>query len=147
MAIRCIIGICMSMTIFSPLTSYAYLKVLKSGNLDIDYLAKILEFSLVSLQKLSAPANEEMMKAAHKKLFHELSEICHSRDESNNSCVVALVKGLQFVFGQIQVCLLYLSFIVLLVLSVIKIYLIIMLMFFFPFCFLVMNYGCFSGST
>lgn len=106
MAIRCIIGICMSMTIFSPLTSSAYLKVLKSGNLGIDYLAKILDFSLVSLQKLSAPANEEMMKAAHKKLFHELSEICQSRDESNNSCVVALVKGLQFVFGQIQVCLL-----------------------------------------
>jgi len=91
--------------IFSFLTSSAYMKVLKSGNLDVDYLGKILEFSLVSLQKLSAPANEEMMKATHKKLFHELGEICQSRDGSNNSCVVALVKGLQFVFGQIQVCL------------------------------------------
>ncbi|KHN11240.1 T-complex protein 11-like protein 1 [Glycine soja] len=89
--------------IFAAIDLEILLQVLKSGNLDIDYLAKILEFSLVSLQKLSAPANEEMMKAAHKKLFHELSEICHSRDESNNSCVVALVKGLQFVFGQIQI--------------------------------------------
>lgn len=76
------------------------------GNLDVDYLGKILEVSLFSLQKLSAPANEEMMKAAHKKLFHELSEIYQSKNESNNSCVVALVKGLQFVFEQIQVCLL-----------------------------------------
>ncbi|XP_027338808.1 uncharacterized protein LOC113852670 isoform X2 [Abrus precatorius] len=78
-------------------------QVLKSGNLDVDYLGKILEFSLVNLQKLSSPANEEIMKAAHKKLFNELSEICQSRDESNNSCVVALVKGLQFVFEEIQI--------------------------------------------
>ncbi|KAG4385811.1 hypothetical protein GLYMA_12G170100v4 [Glycine max] len=89
--------------IFAAIDLEILSQVLKSGNLGIDYLAKILDFSLVSLQKLSAPANEEMMKAAHKKLFHELSEICQSRDESNNSCVVALVKGLQFVFGQIQI--------------------------------------------
>lgn len=84
-----------------------YLKVLKSGKLDVDYLGKILEFSLVSLQKLSAPANEKIIKAKHKALLCELSEICQSRDESNNACVVALVKGLQFVLEQIQVCLLY----------------------------------------
>lgn len=89
-----------------------YLKVLKSGKLDVDYLGKILEFSVVSLQKLSAPANEEIIKAKHKTLFSELNEICQSRDESNNACVVALVKGLQFVLEQIQVCLpfLYLFF-------------------------------------
>ncbi|KAK8469120.1 hypothetical protein PHAVU_006G216100 [Phaseolus vulgaris] len=89
--------------IFSAIDLEILSQVLKSGNLDVDYLGKILEFSLVSLQKLSAPANEEMMKATHKKLFHELGEICQSRDGSNNSCVVALVKGLQFVFGQIQI--------------------------------------------
>lgn len=81
-----------------------YLKVLISGNLDVDYLGKILEFSLVSLQKLSSPANEEIMKATHRNLFSELSEICQSRDESNTACVIALVKGLQFVLEQIQVC-------------------------------------------
>ncbi|RDX93367.1 T-complex protein 11-like protein 1, partial [Mucuna pruriens] len=89
--------------IFAAIDLEIFSQVLKSGNLDVDYLGKILEFSLVSLQKLSAPANEEMMKATHKKLFHELSEICRSRDGSNNSCVVALVKGLQFVFEQIQI--------------------------------------------
>ncbi|KAK7331605.1 hypothetical protein VNO80_28342 [Phaseolus coccineus] len=89
--------------IFSAIDLEILSQELKSGNLDVDYLGKILEFSLVSLQKLSAPANEEMMKATHKKLFHELGEICQSRDGSNNSCVVALVKGLQFVFRQIQI--------------------------------------------
>lgn len=78
-------------------------QVLKSGQLDVDYLGKILDFSLVSLQKLSSPANEEIIKAKHKALLCELSEICQSRDESNNACVVALVKGLQFVLEQIQI--------------------------------------------
>ncbi|KAL5096311.1 hypothetical protein RYX36_000638 [Vicia faba] len=78
-------------------------QVLKSGKLDVDYLGKILEFSLVSLQKLSAPANEKIIKAQHKALLCELSEICQSRDESNNACVGALVKGLQFVLEQIQI--------------------------------------------
>lgn len=81
-----------------------YLKVLTSGNLDIDYLGQILEFSLSNLRKLSSPANEEIMKATHQKLFSELREICQSRDEANN-CVIALIKGLRFVLEQIQVCL------------------------------------------
>ncbi|XP_019440382.1 PREDICTED: uncharacterized protein LOC109345688 isoform X2 [Lupinus angustifolius] len=78
-------------------------QVLISGNLDVDYLGQILEFSLVSLQKLSSPANEEIMKATHQKLFSELSEICQSKDESNNACVIALVKGLQFILENIQI--------------------------------------------
>lgn len=85
--------------------SSLFLKVLKSGNLDVDYLGKILEFSLVTLQKLSSPANEEIMKATHQNLLLELGEICQSRDESKNSCVTALIKGLQFVLEQTQVCL------------------------------------------
>lgn len=78
--------------------------MLKSGNLDVDYLGKILEFSLVTLQKLSAPANEEKMKSTHQKLFSELTEMCQSSNESNYSCVMALIKGLRFVLEQIQVC-------------------------------------------
>ncbi|KAL2342235.1 hypothetical protein Fmac_010175 [Flemingia macrophylla] len=89
--------------IFSAIDLEILSQVLKSGNLDLEYLGKILEFSLGSLQKLSAPANEEMMKARHNKLFHELGEICQSKEASNNSCVVALVKGMQFVFEQIQI--------------------------------------------
>lgn len=78
-------------------------QILHSGNLDVDYLGKILEFSLVTLQKLSAPANEEAMKAKQQNLFLELNEICQLRDESKNSCVMALIKGLQFVLEQTQV--------------------------------------------
>lgn len=89
--------------IFAAIDLEILSQVLKSGNLDADYLGKILEFSLVSLQKLSAPANEEMMKPTHEKLFHELSEMCRPKEASNNSSVVALVKGLQFVFEQIQI--------------------------------------------
>ncbi|XP_019425520.1 PREDICTED: uncharacterized protein LOC109334287 isoform X1 [Lupinus angustifolius] len=89
--------------IFAAIDLEILSQVLISGNLDVDYLGQILEFSLVSLQKLSAPANEEIMKATHRKLFSELSEICQSKDESNNACVIALVKGLQFVLEQIQI--------------------------------------------
>ncbi|CAL0325057.1 unnamed protein product [Lupinus luteus] len=88
--------------IFAAIDLKILSQVLISGNLDVDYLGKILEFSLVTLQKLSAPATEETMKASHQKLFSQLSEMCQSEDESNNSCVMTLVKGLQFVLEQIQ---------------------------------------------
>jgi hypothetical protein len=78
--------------------------VLKSGNLDIDYLGKILEFALVTLQKLSAPASDDEMKANHHKLLNELSEICQARNDSKYPCVIAMIKGLRFVLEQIQVC-------------------------------------------
>ncbi|KAK7274593.1 hypothetical protein RIF29_15689 [Crotalaria pallida] len=56
-----------------------------------------------NIEKLSAPTNEEIMKATHRNLFSELSEIFQSKDDSNNACVIALVKGLQFVLERIQV--------------------------------------------
>lgn len=85
--------------------------MLKSGNLDIDYLGKILEFALVTLQKLSAPASDDEMKANHQKLLNELSEICQARNDSKYPCVIAMIKGLRFVLEQIQVCFNALSFI------------------------------------
>ncbi|KAK9929180.1 hypothetical protein M0R45_026286 [Rubus argutus] len=78
-------------------------QVLKSGNLDIDYLGKILEFSMVTLQRLSAPANDDEMTETLQSLRKELDEICNSRDQSNCSGVVAMIKGLRFVLEQIQV--------------------------------------------
>ncbi|KAL1320023.1 hypothetical protein HN51_064781 [Arachis hypogaea] len=88
--------------IFAAIDLEILSQVLTSGNLDIDYLGQILEFSLSNLRKLSSPANEEIMKATHQKLFSELREICRSRDEANN-CVIALIKGLRFVLEQIQI--------------------------------------------
>lgn len=71
--------------------------------LDMDYLGKILESALVTLQKLSAAAHEDELKEAHQNLLKELAELCHAGDGSNYSRVMALVKGLRFVLEQIQV--------------------------------------------
>ncbi|XP_011657543.1 uncharacterized protein LOC101216796 isoform X2 [Cucumis sativus] len=79
-------------------------QVLKSGNMDIDYLGRILEFTLVTLQKLSSPSKEGQLKASYECLFEELTEICRpTKDKSNNPCEIALIRGLQFVMEQIQV--------------------------------------------
>ncbi|KAI8532130.1 hypothetical protein RHMOL_Rhmol11G0189500 [Rhododendron molle] len=77
-------------------------QVLNSGQLDMDFLGKILEFALVTLQKLSAPASEDELKIAHQKKLKELAEICHGGNGSNHLHVVALIKGLRFVLEQIQ---------------------------------------------
>ncbi|OVA10934.1 T-complex 11 [Macleaya cordata] len=77
-------------------------EVLKSETYDMVYLGKILEFALVTLQKLSAPANEDEMMKTHKKLMNELGEISLGGDNSNASFVIATIKGLRFVLEQIQ---------------------------------------------
>ncbi|KAI3815421.1 hypothetical protein L1987_15088 [Smallanthus sonchifolius] len=76
-------------------------QLLKSDSLDMEYLGKIMEFALVSLQKLSAPANEIILKDAHQKVLRELADICRA-DDFNRSHAIALVKGLRFVLEQIQ---------------------------------------------
>ncbi|KAI7727118.1 hypothetical protein M8C21_018068 [Ambrosia artemisiifolia] len=76
-------------------------QLLKSDSLDMEYLGQIMEFALVSLQKLSAPANEINVKDAHQNVLQELADICRA-DDSNRSHAIALVKGLRFVLEQIQ---------------------------------------------
>lgn len=75
-------------------------QLLISGKLDMDYLQKIMDFTLVTLQKLSSPAKEDELKANSQKLFRELADIC--RDGSENSFILALVRGLRFVLEEIQ---------------------------------------------
>lgn len=77
--------------------------MLKSGNPVIGYLGRILEFALVTLQKLSAPANDDELKAANQRLLKELAEICETREKPNHSPTFAIIKGLRFVLEQIQV--------------------------------------------
>ncbi|XVE93246.1 hypothetical protein REPUB_Repub01dG0173800 [Reevesia pubescens] len=77
-------------------------QVLKSGNLDIKYLGGILEFALITLQKLSSPANDDEIKAANQRLLKELTEICEAREKPNHSPALAMIKGLRFVLQQIQ---------------------------------------------
>ncbi|KAK6945625.1 T-complex 11 [Dillenia turbinata] len=78
-------------------------ELLRSGNLDIDYLGKILQFALVMLQKLSAPANEDEMQKTCQKLMKELAEICEARENSKKAHAIAMIKGLRFLLEQIQV--------------------------------------------
>ncbi|CAA2975206.1 Hypothetical predicted protein [Olea europaea subsp. europaea] len=77
-------------------------EVLNSGKVDIGYMRKILEFALITLQKLSAPAYEDELKGKHQKFLKELAEICWASDGSENSHVIALIKGLRFILEQIQ---------------------------------------------
>ncbi|XP_043709314.1 uncharacterized protein LOC122658425 isoform X2 [Telopea speciosissima] len=77
-------------------------EVLMSGSHDMVYLGKVLEYALVTLQMLSAPATEEEMKTTHKKLLNELGEVSQAADKSNASFVLATIKGLHFVLEQIQ---------------------------------------------
>ncbi|KAI3439327.1 uncharacterized protein J3R85_005074 [Psidium guajava] len=77
-------------------------QVLKSGNLDIDYLAKILVFALATVQKLSSPANDDKQTTSHQQLLKELAEICEERNGSKNPHAIAMIKGLRFVLEQIQ---------------------------------------------
>lgn len=77
-------------------------QVLSSGIVDMEYLGKILEFSLVTLQKLSAPAKDDEMKTTHHKLLKELEEISQAGDKSNASFALSIIKGLRFVLQQIQ---------------------------------------------
>ncbi|KAK9758152.1 hypothetical protein RND81_01G210900 [Saponaria officinalis] len=78
-------------------------QVLKSGTLDINYLGKLLEFALTTLQKLSAPATDDEMKAAHQNLLAELGQNSPTGEVSNSPSAVAVIKGLRFVLQQIQI--------------------------------------------
>lgn len=78
--------------------------MLRSGHVDIHYFRRILEFALVTLRKLSAPANDEEMKTSHYKFLEELEDVFQAEDRSKTSCALAITKGLRFVLQQIQVC-------------------------------------------
>ncbi|XP_077225356.1 uncharacterized protein LOC143858571 [Tasmannia lanceolata] len=78
-------------------------QVLKSGTHDVNYLGSILEYTLVTLQKLSAPANDDDMRMAHAKLLNELAQIDPTDDKLSASFIIAMVKGLRFVLEQIQI--------------------------------------------
>ncbi|XP_073270734.1 uncharacterized protein [Primulina huaijiensis] len=88
--------------IFEAIDLEILAQVMNSGKLDIDYFGKILEFALVTLQKLSAPAYENELKEKHQQFMAELAEACWASDSSENSNVITLIKGLRFVLEQIQ---------------------------------------------
>ncbi|KAK4784260.1 hypothetical protein SAY86_018628 [Trapa natans] len=77
-------------------------QVLKSGNLDIDYLLRILKFALGTLQKLSSPSKDNETKTSHQMFIEELSQICRSKECLNRPHSIAMLRGIRFVLEQIQ---------------------------------------------
>ncbi|XP_019180292.1 PREDICTED: uncharacterized protein LOC109175489 [Ipomoea nil] len=77
-------------------------QMLNAGILDIDYLGRILEYSLLTLQKLCAPDDKDELKCAHQKLLQELADIPQAADKSNTKFALVVVQGLRFVLQQIQ---------------------------------------------
>ncbi|KAJ8436939.1 hypothetical protein Cgig2_017364 [Carnegiea gigantea] len=77
-------------------------QVLESGALDMTYLGNILEYALATLEKLSAPTNDDEMRAAHQNLLREVREASQAGDVSNSSRAMAVIKGLRFILHQIQ---------------------------------------------
>ncbi|KAL3845673.1 hypothetical protein ACJIZ3_003076 [Penstemon smallii] len=77
-------------------------QVSQMGTLDIEYCGRILEFSSVTLQKLSAPAKEDELKTAHQKLLRDLAEISQFGDGSTASFALVVMRGLRFVLKKIQ---------------------------------------------
>ncbi|KAJ6805750.1 uncharacterized protein M6B38_177680 [Iris pallida] len=77
-------------------------QLLESGTKDTKYLGRILEYALVMVQKLSAPAKETEMKKSHKELLSELTSIAQSDDKHINYFFIAVIKGLRFVLEEIQ---------------------------------------------
>lgn len=74
-------------------------QVLKSGTSDMDYLGRILEFAMTTLQKLCAPDKEDEIKTSYHKLLKELGEIS---DKANASFALLMIMGLRFVLQEIQ---------------------------------------------
>ena len=67
-------------------------QVLNSGKLDMDYLGKVLEFALITLQKLSAPATEDELKVAHLSMLKELAEICQAGNDLDHLHSIGLIN-------------------------------------------------------
>ncbi|XP_051137373.1 uncharacterized protein LOC127255720 [Andrographis paniculata] len=76
-------------------------RVLNSGSIDFEYLRKILESALSSLQKLCAPVDEDEMKEKHQKYLEELDHTCCT-NMSYSSQVVMIMKALRYVLQEIQ---------------------------------------------
>ncbi|KAI3752852.1 hypothetical protein L2E82_24891 [Cichorium intybus] len=68
--------------------------LLNTGSLHMEYLGKIMEFALISLQKLSAPASENNLKEAHQKVLQELADVLKQEISSVRIKIMEpLIKG------------------------------------------------------
>jgi hypothetical protein len=78
-------------------------QILESGSSNIEYLRQLLDYAASLILKLGAPIRDSDTKAAHQSLVDELSVAVSPNSESESAFAVSLVKGVRFIFEQIQV--------------------------------------------
>jgi hypothetical protein len=79
------------------------MQILESGSSNIEYLRQLLDYAASLILKLGAPIRDSDAKAAHQSLVDELSIAVSPNSESESAFAVSLVKGVRFIFEQIQV--------------------------------------------
>ncbi|KAG9141855.1 hypothetical protein Leryth_013979 [Lithospermum erythrorhizon] len=73
--------------------------IMESMKQDIPNYDRIVDLT----RELSAPANDDKLRATHEKFMKEIAEMCQdSNEDSDNRHVIALLKGLRFLLEQIQ---------------------------------------------
>lgn len=79
-------------------------QILESGTNDVEYLRRLLDYASGLILKLGSPARDSKAKAAHQSLVEELSATVSSDNKDTQSAFfITLVKGLRFIFEQLQV--------------------------------------------
>ncbi|CAM6123425.1 unnamed protein product [Calypogeia fissa] len=78
-------------------------QVLESGNNDFEYLRQLLDYASSLILKLGAPVRDSGTKAAHQSLLSDLAVAAGSNGEAQSTFANALVKGLRFIFDQLQI--------------------------------------------
>ncbi|KAG0600305.1 hypothetical protein M758_11G023200 [Ceratodon purpureus] len=79
-------------------------QILDSGSNDVEYLRRLLDYASGLILKLGSPARDSPAKAAHESLVKELSATVSSNSKDTQTAFfTTLVKGLRFIFEQLQV--------------------------------------------
>ncbi|BBN07792.1 hypothetical protein MPTK1_4g06470 [Marchantia polymorpha subsp. ruderalis] len=78
-------------------------QILESGSYDFEYLRHLLDYASGLILKLGAPIRDSETKAAHQSLLTGLSVSPKADGETQRAFANAMVKGLRFIFEQLQV--------------------------------------------
>lgn len=77
---------------------------MESGTNDVEYLHRLLDYASGLILKLGSPARDSTAKAAHQSLVTELSTLASpASKDAQKTFFTTLVKGLRFIFEQLQV--------------------------------------------
>lgn len=69
----------------------------------MEYLRRLLDYASGLILKLGSPARDSPAKASHEALVKELSAVSSGSRDTQTAFFTTLVKGLRFIFEQLQV--------------------------------------------